>query len=255
MNGAADRPTIGISCYWREASFGAWTLNAALVGQGYVEGVRLSGGRTLVLPPDPEWVDDPADAIDRVDGLLLAGGDDIDPSLWSESERHPALGPRSERRDSVEPALLRCAIEQGKPVLGICRGMQLINVVLGGTLTQHMEDTMDQRPHREDDSTYGRHSLLTVPGTKVAAMCDAGDEVFSHHHMAVADLAPGLIVSARAEDGVIEGIELEDGGSFCVGVLWHPDAAHDSTGASVFAALVDAARQGLGQRQGEPTAA
>ncbi|MFN8215239.1 MAG: gamma-glutamyl-gamma-aminobutyrate hydrolase family protein [Solirubrobacterales bacterium] len=252
---AAERPTIGVSCYWRQAHFGAWTLDAALVGQGYIEGVRLAGGRTLVLPPDPEWIDDPADAIDRVDGLLLAGGDDIDPSLWGVAERHPALGPASPRRDSVEPALLRCAIEQGKPVLGICRGMQLINVVLGGTLTQHMEDTIDQRPHRADDSTYGRHRLLTVPGTRVAAMCDAADVVYSHHHMAVDELAPGLIVSARAEDGVIEGIELADDGAFCVGVLWHPDAAHDSTGATVFAALVEAARQSREERQGATTTA
>ena len=72
--GASDRPTIGLSCYWRRASFGTWTLDAALVGQGYVEGVRLAGGRALVLPPDPAWADDPADAIDRVDGLLLTGG-------------------------------------------------------------------------------------------------------------------------------------------------------------------------------------
>jgi putative glutamine amidotransferase len=255
VSDAGHRPTIGVSCYWREASFGAWTLNAALVGQGYIEGLRRAGARTFVLPPDPAWADDPADAIDRVDGLLLAGGDDIDPSLWGPEARHPALGPASERRDLVEPELLRCAVAQGKPVLGICRGMQMINVGLGGTLTQHMEDTMDQRPHREDDSTYGRHTLVPVPGTRVASMCDPADVVFSHHHMAVADLAPGLVVSARAEDGVIEGIELADPDAFCVGVLWHPDAAHDSTGASVFAALVDAARQSREQRLGETTAA
>lgn len=248
------RPTIGLSCYWREATFGAWTLDAALVGQGYVEGVRLAGGRALVLPPDPAWEDDPADAIDRIDGLLLAGGDDIDPSVWGETVRHPASAPPSPRRDSVEPALLRCAIEQGKPVLGICRGMQLINVALGGTLMQHMADVMDQTPHRLDDSTYGRHSIVTVAGTKVDAMHERGAVVFSHHHQAVADLGEGLIVSARAEDDVIEGIEL-DSDAFCVGVLWHPDAAHDSTGASIFAALVEAARENAELRKTEQRAA
>jgi putative glutamine amidotransferase len=236
------RPTIGLSCYWREATFGAWTLDAALVGQGYVEGVRLAGGRALVLPPDPAWVEDPADAIDRVDGLLLAGGDDIDPSVWGESERHPASAPPSPRRDEVEPALLRCAIEQQKPVLGICRGMQLINVALGGTLNQNMADYMDQIPHRKDDSTYGRHRLVPVPDTKVARFCDPEALVYSHHHQAVADLAPGLVVSACAEDGVIEGIEL-DSEQFCVGVLWHPDADHAASGAPVFGALVEAARE------------
>jgi gamma-glutamyl-gamma-aminobutyrate hydrolase PuuD len=237
------RPTIGLTCYWRRASFGAWTLDAALVGQGYVEGVRLAGGRALVLPPDPSWEDDPADAVDRFDGLLLTGGDDIDPSLWS-AERHSATGPPSPRRDAVEVALLRCALDQGKPVLGICRGMQLINVALGGTLLQHMADVMEQRPHREDDSTYGLHPIATVPGTRVAAMCEPGSMVHSHHHQAVDEVAPGLVVSSRAPDGVIESIELESD-PFCVGVLWHPDAAHDSTGASLFTGLVEAARERL----------
>jgi putative glutamine amidotransferase len=248
VSAAGERPTIGLSCYWREASFGAWTMNAALVGQGYVEGVRLAGGRALVLPPDPAWIDDPADAIDRVDGLLLAGGDDIDPSVWGESFRHPKSAPPSTRRDEVEPALLRCAVEQGKPVLGICRGMQLINVALGGTLTQHLDDLLDQRPHREDDSTYGRHTVAVVPGTRVDRMYERGTLVHSHHHQAVADLAPELIVSARAEDDVIEAIELP-GDRFCVGVLWHPDAAHDSSGTAAFEALVDAAREDMVARQ------
>jgi putative glutamine amidotransferase len=237
------RPTIGLTSYWRRVSLGPWTIDAAVAAQGYIEGVREAGGRALLLPPDPSWVEDPADAIDLLDGLLLIGGDDIDPSLWGARERHPAVAPPSPRRDAVESALLHCALAEGKPVLGICRGMQLINVCLGGTLDQHMAETMDQRPHREDDSTFGRHSIVTVPGTRIAAMCDADDIVYSHHHMAVEEVAPGLIVSARAEDGVIEGIELDDPDTFCVGVLWHPDAAHGSSGAGVFSALIEAARQ------------
>jgi putative glutamine amidotransferase len=113
-----------------------------------------------------------------------------------------------------------------------------------------MADVIDQRPHREDDSTYGQHKILAEPGTRVEAMCEPGMLVHSHHHQAVADLAPGLIVSARAEDGVIEGIEL-DGESFCVGVLWHPDAAHDSTGAGVFRGLVEAAKEKMRAPQPE----
>jgi putative glutamine amidotransferase len=238
---ARPRPTIGLTCYWRQASFGAWRLDAALVGQGYVEGVRLAGGRTLVLPPDPAWIDDPTDAIDSIDGLLLTGGEDIDPLLWDEPP-HPSTGPASPRRDAVEPALLRSAIAQGKPVLGICRGMQLINVALGGTLTQHMAEVTDQRPHRESDTTYGLHAIRVVPGTKVSALCESGTTVHSHHHQAVGELAPGLIASAHAPDGTIESIEL-DSDTFCVGVLWHPDAAHDTTGAALFAGLVEAARR------------
>ena len=235
-----ERPTIGLSCYWRQATFGAWTLDAALVGQGYVEGVRLAGGRALVLPPDPEWIENPADAINLVDGLLLTGGEDIDPLLWAE-EAHPANGVLSPRRDAVEQALLHCALEQGKPVLGICRGMQLINVALGGSLLQHMGEIVDQRPHREDDSTYGRHPITVVPGTKVSDMCEPGTVVHSHHHQTIGTIATGLIASAYAPDETIEAIEL-DSDRFCVGVLWHPDAADDPTGASVFSGLIEAAR-------------
>lgn len=238
---ARDRPIIGLSCYWRRATFGAWTLDAALVGQGYVEGIRLAGGGALVLPPDPEWIENPADAIDLVDGLLLTGGEDIEPRHWGEDE-HPANGPVSPRRDAVEQALLHCAIAQGKPVLGICRGMQLINVALGGTLIQHMAEVVDQRPHRENDSTYGLHPITVVPGTKVSVMCEPGTVVHSHHHQAIGVIAPGLIASAYAPDETIEGIEL-DSDAFCVGVLWHPDAAHDTTGASMFTGLVEAARR------------
>jgi putative glutamine amidotransferase len=243
------RPTIGLTCHWREASFGAWTLNAALVGQGYVEGIRRAGGRALVLPPDPAWAEDPADAIDLVDGLLLTGGDDIDPALW-DADRHDMTGPPSPRRDAVEPALLRCAVEQRKPVLGICRGMQLINVTFGGSLVQHLGDVIDQRPHRMDDSSYGRHPVDTVPGTKVAAMCGARAIVHCHHHQAVATVGSGLVVSARADDGVIESIEL-DSPVFCVGVQWHPDAPYDGAGAPLFAGFVAATRQVLAVSHGQ----
>jgi putative glutamine amidotransferase len=235
-----ERPTIGLSCYWRQATFGAWTLDAALVGQGYVEGIRLAGGRAVVLPPDPEWIENPGDAVNFIDGLLLTGGEDIDPLLWGEAA-HPANGPVSPRRDAVEQALLHCALEQGKPVLGICRGMQLINVALGGSLLQHMGEIVDQRPHREDDSTYGRHPITVVPGTKVSDMCQPGTVVHSHHHQTIGTVAPGLIASAYAPDETIEAIEL-DSETFCVGVLWHPDATHDPTGAPVFSRLVEEAR-------------
>jgi putative glutamine amidotransferase len=118
--------------------------------------------------------------------------------------------------------------------------MQLINVAFGGTLMQHMAEVVDQRPHREDESTYGVHPITVVPGTKVSAMCETATVVYSHHHQSVGKLAPGLIASAYAPDETIEAIEL-DSNDFCVGVLWHPDAAHDTTGASLFSALVKAA--------------
>ena len=120
--------------------------------------------------------------------------------------------------------------------------MQLINVVRGGTLDQHLADTIDLTPHRADDRTFGRHEVITVPGTAAAAILGERARVSSHHHQGVATLGHDLIVSARAPDGVIEAIE-DPGLPFCLGVLWHPDADPTAGGAPVFAALVGAARE------------
>ena len=166
---ARPRPTIGLTCYWRQASFGAWRLDAALVGQGYVEGVRLAGGRTLVLPPDPAWIDDPTDAIDSIDGLLSDRRRGHRSAAVGRTAA-PVDGPRDPRRDAVEPALLRCAIAQGKPRLGIVLGDAAHQRRVVGTLIQHMADVTDQRPHRESDTAYGLHAIRVVPETKVSAL-------------------------------------------------------------------------------------
>ncbi len=126
------------------------------------------------------------------------------------------------------------------PVLGICRGMQLLNVVRGGTLDQHLADSIDVTPHRADDATFGLHRVVTTPGSVVARVVGEGLSVHSHHHQGVHQVGDGLVVTAHAEDGVIEAIE-DPGMPFCVGVLWHPDADPDGHGAGMFAALVEAA--------------
>ena len=183
----------------------------------------------------------PEDVLDLLDGLLVVGGDDIDPRLYG-AERHPATGPANERRDRVEVGLVSGALARELPTLGICRGMQLLNIVRGGTLDQHLADSIDVTPHRADDRTFGEHDVITVPGTKTAAMLGDRAMVRAHHHQGVADLGSGLIVSARAPDGVIEAIE-DPALRFCVGVLWHPDADPAGDGAPVFGALVEAAAE------------
>jgi putative glutamine amidotransferase len=233
------RPSIGVTSYWANAAMAHWATDAVLVSQGYVEGIRHAGGRALVLPADPLWAADPDDVLNLLDGLVVVGGDDIAPETFG-AERHPATGPPHERRDSVELALLGRALARDIPVLGICRGMQLINVVRGGRLDQHLADTIDVTPHRADDRTMGRHDVVTVPGTEASTILGDAAAVRSHHHQGVATLGEGLIASAHAPDGVIEAIE-DPALRFCLGVLWHPDADPVGSGAPMFAALVRAA--------------
>jgi putative glutamine amidotransferase len=233
------RPTIGLTSYWTHAAMSHWSTDSVLVAQGYVEGVRLAGGRALVLPADPLWATDPDDVLDLLDGMLVVGGNDVAPELYGH-ERHPATGARHEQRDSVELGLVGRALARHIPVLGICRGMQLLNVVRGGTLDQHLADTIDIGPHRLDDATYGVHEVITVPGTRTAEVVGERITVHSHHHQGVSTLGDGLVVSAHAVDGVIEGIE-DTHLPFCIGVLWHPDVDPGGDGAPLFAALVAAA--------------
>jgi putative glutamine amidotransferase len=233
------RPTVGITSYWTHAAMHHWACDAVLVSQGYVEGVRGSGGRPLVLPADPTWATDPDDVLDILDALLVVGGNDVDPALYGR-EPHPATGALSPRRDAVELALVRRALERDIPVLGICRGIQLLNVARGGTLDQHLADTIDVRPHRLSDSEFGEHEITTEPGSRLRAIIGERTRVLSHHHQGIDRPGDGLVVTARAADGVIEGLE-DPARRFAVGVLWHPDAEHDAGGAAVFEALVSSA--------------
>ncbi|MGZ4431986.1 MAG: gamma-glutamyl-gamma-aminobutyrate hydrolase family protein [Gaiellales bacterium] len=235
-----SRPTIGITSYWARASMSHWATDAVLVAQGYVEGARLAGGRALVIPADPYLADDPADVVDMLDGLMLVGGDDVAPELYGD-ERHPRTGPRHERRDAVEFALLRCALERDLPVLAICRGIQVLNVLRGGSLVQHLEDVLDQRPHREDDATYGQHEVITMPGTRLRQIFGERATVHSHHHQGIGRVGEGLVPTAYAHDGIIEGLE-DPARRFCVGVLWHPDADPGGGGAPLFQALISSCR-------------
>ncbi|MQY14022.1 putative glutamine amidotransferase [Streptomyces sp. RB5] len=224
-------PVIGISTY-RETSarWGVWDLPAVLLPAGYVDLVRAAGARAMLLPPDAAGA--APEVLARVDGVVIAGGPDVDPSCYG-AKRAPETGPPAVERDAWELALIRAATAADLPLLGICRGMQLMNVARGGTLTQHLEG------HRGTPGVFGTHVVKPVPGTVLGGVLDGAVSVPAFHHQAVAELGAGLVPSAHAEDGTVEAVELPDA-RFAVGVQWHPEMGDD---VRVLSALVAAARR------------
>jgi putative glutamine amidotransferase len=235
-----SRPRIGLASYWTSASWTYWTLPVALVPAGYIEGVRLAGGLPLVLPPTPEGAAEPGEVLDAVDGLLLIGGPDLGVDLYGSPDAHPETGEKQERRDAFELALLQEARRRQLPLLGICRGMQLLDIAAGGDLIQHLADETDLVPHRPEPGIFGRHRVETEPGTHASFLLGANVSVHSAHHQGVGRLGDGLVVSARAHDGQIEAVE-DPAQPFCLGVLWHPEEDPEGAGAPLFRALVEAA--------------
>lgn len=226
------RPLIGITCYVERARWGAWDEPAALIPQSYVAAVTQSGGRALVLPPDA--VD--ADVVRVLDGLVLAGGADVDPARYGTAAHPQTKGIRPER-DAGELVLFAAALERDLPVLGVCRGMQLMAVAAGGTLHQHAPELVGTEEHRPEVGVYGAHDARFAPGSKVAAILGEQLKVNSYHHQLVAE--PGaLTVTGWAADDTIEALE-DPAKRFVLGVQWHPEATDDHR---LFAALVDACR-------------
>jgi putative glutamine amidotransferase len=211
---------IGITSYAEEASWGHWTLPAALVPLSYVRSVELAGGRPIVVPPADDGVDETLDALD---GLILSGGADLDPAA---------------ERDRGELGLLTGALERDLPVLAICRGMQLLNVVQGGSLHQHLPDVVGHEGHRETLGAFSDHAVRIAPGSRAAGILGEEARIKSTHHQAPDRIGDGLEPVGWAEDGTIEALE-RPGGGFAVGVLWHPEAGEDKR---LFEALVEEAR-------------
>jgi len=231
-------PVIGICAVRERARWSFWDQTAHLVADTYVSCVQRTGAIAVLLPVDDRV---PVELLDRIDALLLIGGADIDPSVYG-AELDSLTESTYPDRDAFEIAMLRGAIERGMPVLGICRGMQALNVALGGTLLQHIPEVDGSNPHRRVVGSFEgtEHIVELEPGSLAARA--AGEEVHTarcHHHQAIDRLGDGLIVTGRArQDGLVEAIELNDG-AWVLGVQWHPETDERSR---LFASLTKAAR-------------
>jgi putative glutamine amidotransferase len=229
---------IGVAAVFELASWSFWNDRAALVPASYHQAVVAAGGLDIPLVPDRRVTADPDLLLDVIDGLMLIGGVDVDPTRYG-AEPAAALESTSVERDDFEIALTRRAIERQMPVLGICRGMQILNIALKGSLTQDLGKELNS-VHRPQLGTFEgtEHEIEVSDQSLAATVCGAGLQVIhSHHHQAVEALGAGLLVSAASEDGVIEAVELE-GHPFALGVQWHPEADEKSR---VIASLVRAA--------------
>jgi putative glutamine amidotransferase len=242
------RPAIGICTPLERARWSAWDQDAFLLPRNYVDAVNRAGGLALLLAPDPALIGEPDEVLDRIDGLMLVGGADIDPAAYG-AEAHDATTGSVPERDAFEVALVRRALERDMPVLGICRGMQVLNVACGGTLHQHLPELVGHEDHRRVLGSFdgSDHDVRLVPGSLAARA--AGEELHatkSHHHQGVDRVGDGLVVTGRAAmDQLPEALEVERK-RFALGVQWHPEADERSR---LIAALVEEAgarRNGAG---------
>jgi len=208
-------PVIGVTAYGERAAWGVWDVDAVLLPRAYTDMVIAAGGVPVLLPPRAEA----AAAVDRLDAVIISGGPDVDPSRY-DAEPHARTGPPRPDRDAAEITVLQRALELGIPVLGVCRGIQVLNVALGGTLTQHLPDRIGHDGHNPSPGVFGTTGV-SLTGRVGAAL---GPEVCvrCHHHQAIDVLADGLVVTGRAADGTVEAVE-HASAAFVVGVQWHPE--------------------------------
>ncbi|MGS0686051.1 gamma-glutamyl-gamma-aminobutyrate hydrolase family protein [Nakamurella sp. GG22] len=231
------RPLIGITTYREPATWGRWDrVDATLLPAAYTDAVRGGGGTPLLIPP--LGIGDQASAIvARLDGLVISGGSDVNPSRYSAEPGPWTINWRDER-DVSEMALLDAADDIGLPVLGICRGMQLMAVTAGGSLLQHVPDVTGSDRHSPGPDIYGAIEVRTEPGSRLAGIIGDAVTVACHHHQVVVD-HPGFVAVATADDGLLEAMETP-GDRFRLGVQWHPETQADRR---LFEALAAAAGQ------------
>jgi len=240
------RPFIGLTSWTRRVRSGVKDRFNEAVPRGYTDGVEGASGLPVLIPnsEDPSLA---ASYVARLQGLLLTGGDDVHPRLFGEVP-HPRIDLVDERRDRFEIALLRAARERGLPVLGICRGVQLMNVALGGSLYQDLpsqaENAMGHAQKTLEEGPW--HEIEIRPGTRLAEILgETRVAVNSYHHQACRRVAEGLSVTATTADGIVEALE-DPGHPFFLGVQWHPEVLEGGTAGTsrrLFAAFVQAARE------------
>jgi putative glutamine amidotransferase len=240
LSGFDERPVLGLTTYLQQAQTGVWDVHASFLPAIYLEGVNLAGGTAVLLPP--QAVESAERVLDGLDGLIITGGRDMDPAGYGQ-QRHQATDEPAQanrERDAWEIALVRGAIRRGTPVLGICRGAQVMNVALGGTLHQHLPDVLGHTRHQQGNAVFSTSTVRTVPGSRLASLIGESSDVQCYHHQAIDRLGEGLVVSAQAADGVIEAVEIP-GENFVLAVQWHPEERLDDV--RLFAGVVRAAAQ------------
>ena len=232
---------IGLTTYFEPATMLVWQREFAMLHATYIAATERAGGIAVLLPPQGAGAERAgADAVlDRVDGLVLTGGADVDPLRYGEAPAERTSQPRV-LRDEWEIALTRAALRRGIPLLAVCRGLQVLNVALGGSLHQHLPEVTGHDGHQPAPGIFGAVNVHIEPGTRTAELIGPRVRVSCHHHQALARLAPGLKVTGHADDGTVEAVEVP-GQAFSVGVQWHPEES--SQDVRLFAALVNAGQQ------------
>jgi putative glutamine amidotransferase len=234
-----NRPVIGICSAMEVVRWRAWEMLCNISPRVYSDAVQDAGGLAILLPPDDESAESPDTALDLLDGLVLAGGSDVDPATYGATPHPETVGTWPER-DRFELALAHRALERDIPLLGICRGFQMLNVALGGTIAQHLPDAVGHERHRDVPGAFSEHDVRLEPGS-LAARAVGGETtgVKSHHHQGLGELGEGLVVTGRsADDDLVEAVELP-GRDYVLGVLWHPEEDERS---QVIGSLVERAR-------------
>jgi putative glutamine amidotransferase len=231
-------PTIGITTYHTNADWRGWSEEGALLPWTYVTAIRANGGRPVLLPPGGDAAEAEA-TVAVLDGVVIAGGGDLDPAIYGAS-KHPKTVVSAPDRDVWELAIAEAAIRLNVPLLGICRGMQVLNVACGGTLHQHVPDLVGHDGHTGVPDGFGLHLVRVTSGKTIAGILPGTEyfEVPTHHHQAVATIGDGLTAVGWADDGIIEAVEATAEQDFVVGVQWHPEQGDDFR---LFRALVEAA--------------
>lgn len=231
------RPVIGLTTYLQQAQTGVWDVRASFLPDAYLHGVTCAGGIATLLPPQPVDVGIAARVLTGIDGLVITGGRDIDPAAYGHRP-HPATDAPDTCRDEWEFALLAEALRRRMPVLGICRGAQVLNVALGGTLHQHLPDHIGHTGHQQGNAIFSTSTVHTVAHTRLAGLIGETAAVACYHHQGIDRLGEHLVISARDGDGVVEAAEMT-GVDFVVAVQWHPEESLDDL--RLFGGLIEAA--------------